>query len=115
MPKIVDKQLYEFVKNEADKIYKKSSAYKSGYIVKRYKQLGERYENDNQDKNLIRWFEEIWTDIGQKDYPVYRPTIRINNKTPVTVNEIDKKNLKNKIKLKQTVKGNFNLPKFKKK
>ena len=56
MHKIVDKQLYEFVKNEADKIYKKSSAYKSFYIVKRYKQLGERYENDNQDKNLMRWF-----------------------------------------------------------
>ena len=115
MPKIVDKQLYDFVKNEADKIYKKSSAYKSGYIVKRYKQLGGRYENDNQDKNLKRWFEEKWTDIGHKDYPVYRPTIRINNKTPVTVNEIDKKNLKNQIKLKQTLKGNFNLPKFKKK
>ena len=53
MPKIVDKQLYDFVKNEADKIYKKSSAYKSGYIVKRYKQLGGRYENDNQDKKMV--------------------------------------------------------------
>jgi hypothetical protein len=31
----------------ADKIYEKSSAYKSGYIVKKYKEMGGRYKDDN--------------------------------------------------------------------
>ena len=34
MPTPNNKKLYEEVKMLADKIYKKSSAYKSGYIVK---------------------------------------------------------------------------------
>ena len=40
MPIILDKELYNIVKLQADKIYKKSSAYKSMYIQKRYKELG---------------------------------------------------------------------------
>jgi hypothetical protein len=52
MPIIVDKDLYNYVKNEADKIYKKSSAYKSGYIVKKYKELGGRYKDDNKEKKI---------------------------------------------------------------
>ena len=115
MPIILDKDLYNYVKNEADKIYKKSSAYKSGYIVKRYKELGGRYKNDDKEKKLKRWFLEEWTDIGNKDYPVYRPTVRVNNRTPLTVNEIDKKNLKSQIKKKQIIKGEYNLSPFKQK
>jgi hypothetical protein len=115
MPIILDKHLYNLVKSEADLIYKKSSAYKSGYIVKRYKELGGRYQNDNKDKNLKRWFEEKWKDIGNKSYPVFRPTIKVNNKTPLTVNEIDKKNLQNQIKKKQIIKGDKNLKPFKEK
>ena len=37
MPIVVDTELYDLVKKHADEIYKKSSAYKSGYIVKTYK------------------------------------------------------------------------------
>ena len=98
MPIILDKDLYNYVKSEADKIYKKSSAYKSGYIVKRYKELGGRYKNDDKEKKLKRWFSEEWTDIGNKEYPVFRPTVRVNKNTPLTINEIDKRNLKNQIK-----------------
>ena len=86
MPIILDKDLYNYVKSEADKIYKKSSAYKSGYTVKRYKELGGRYKDDNKEKNLKRWFLEEWKDIGYKEYPVYRPTVRVNKNTPLTVN-----------------------------
>ena len=110
-----DQKLYEKAKQMADEIYKKPSAYKSGYIVKKYKELGGTYENDNKEKNLKRWFKEDWKDVGNKNYPVYRPTKRINSKTPLTVNEIDKKNLKEQIQLKQKVKGDQNLPAFKKK
>jgi len=115
MPIILDHQLYEKVKSEADQIYSKPSAYKSMYIVKTYKQRGGKYGEDGQEKNLDRWRKEKWTDIGQQDYPVYRPTKRINKNTPLTPNEIDPTNLKSQIKLKQVLKGEHNLPKFEKK
>ena len=37
MPIVIDKELYNLVKQHADEIYTKPSAYKSGYIVKTYK------------------------------------------------------------------------------
>ena len=114
MPIILDKKLYALAKQIADNVYQKSSAYKSGYIVKTYKELGGRYKDDKKQKKLNRWFKEDWKDIGYKDYPVYRPTIRINKNTPLTYDEIDKNQLKKQIKLKQKIKGNKNLPKFKK-
>jgi hypothetical protein len=113
MPTVLDQKLYDTVKAEADKIYNKSSAYKSGYIVKTYKARGGRYENDNKPRNLGRWFKEEWQDIGNKNYPVYRPTKRINKLTPLTVSEIDPTQAKKQIELKQKIKGNKNLPPFK--
>ena len=115
MPVVLDQKLYNSVKEKANMIYKKPSAYKSGYIVKTYKSLGGKYIDDNDSKNLKRWFKEKWTDVGNKSYPVYRPTIKINSHTPLTVKEIDKTNLKKQIYTKQIIKGNKNLPPFKKK
>ena len=40
MPKILNQKLYDDVKKEADKIYKKSSAFKSAFIIKSYKSRG---------------------------------------------------------------------------
>ena len=37
MPTPTDKKLYARVKKQADTVYSKPSAYKSGYIVKEYK------------------------------------------------------------------------------
>lgn len=113
IPKNID--LYNFVKKEANKVYSKSSAYKSGYIVRRYKELGGEYIDDNKPKNLQTWYSERWKDVGNQPYPVYRPTFRVNSKTPLLVKEINKDNLKKQIKLKQIIKGNKNLPPFKKK
>lgn len=112
MPIVLNKKLYEYVKKKADTVYKKPSAYKSGWIVKTYKDLGGKYENDHKKRNLSRWFKEKWTDIGNKDYPVYRPTKRINSHTPLTVNEIDPNQAKKQISLKQKIKGKHNLPPF---
>jgi len=112
MPVIVNQTLYNQVKDDADKLYKKPSAYKSGWIVKTYKERGGTYEDDNQKKNLQRWFKEQWGDIGGKDYPVYRPTKRITKDTPLTVDEIDPKQAKKQIALKQIIKGESNLPPF---
>ena len=115
MPKILNQKLYDDVKKEADKIYKKSSAFKSGWIVKTYKSRGGKYKDDNKPKNLKRWYQERWDDISGESYPVYRPFKRVNKQTPIIVSEIDPKNLKEQIKLKQKIKGDKNLPKFKKK
>lgn len=110
---IIDKVLYEKVKKQADTIYKKPSAYKSGYIVKQYKKQGGRYSGVKPvKKGLDRWFQEKWTDVGNKDYPVYRPTKRITKDTPLVVSEINKKNLQQQIILKQKIKGKKNLPPF---
>ncbi len=114
MPIVLDKKLYNRIKAEADKTYKKPSAYKSGWIVKQYKAAGGKYGDDNKPKNLQRWFKEEWGDIGDKEYPVYRPFKRINKSTPLTVQEIDPMQANEQINLKQKIKGKHNLPPFKK-
>ena len=113
MPVILDKKLYAQAVARADQIYKKSSAYRRGYIVELYMELGGRYASDHKIKPLARWFKEKWQDIGHREYPVYRPMIRVTKKTPLTYDEIDKRQLKKQIALKQIIKGNKNLPKFK--
>jgi hypothetical protein len=117
----IDKELYEKAKEIVYKQYTKPSAYRSGALVKLYKSMGGRYEDNNKkkEKPLERWFSEKWIDVNpnktKTSYPVYRPTKRINKDTPLTVDEIDKKDLQKQIKLKQKIKGNKNLPAFKKK
>jgi hypothetical protein len=114
MPIPANQKLYDEVKKYADTVYSKPSAYKSGFIVKTYKQRGGKYIDDNKIKPLERWFAEKWTDVGHKDYPVYRPTIRISKLTPLTAKEIDKRNLESQIALKQIIRGKYNLPPFQK-
>ena len=74
-------------------MYKKPSAYKSGFIVKKYEEMGGKYKDDNETKNFKRWFNEKWGDVGNKSNPVYRPSVRINSKTPLTTKEINRDNL----------------------
>ena len=105
-------ELYEEAKQIADATYKKPSAYKSGFIVKKYKELGGTYSGKKENKGINRWFKEEWKDVGKKDYPVYRPTKRITKDTPLTVQEIIPSNLKKQIDLKQIIKGDANLPPF---
>jgi len=113
MPTPLDMELYDAVKQRADEIYTKPSAYKSGYIVRTYKSLDGKYREDNEPKKLKRWYKERWEDVGDKDYPVYRPTVRVNKDTPLLASEIDPKNLKKQIETKQKIKGFKNLPPFK--
>jgi len=111
MAEPINKELYLEVKRYADMIYEKPSAYKSGFIVKTYKQRGGKYKGDGS-KPLARWFKEEWKDIGNKEYPVYRPTKRISKKTPLLPSEIDPVNLRKQIKKKQIIKGERNLEPF---
>jgi len=111
---IADGNLYEQVKQEANKVFNKPSAYKSGWIVKTYKQKGGEYIGKKPtNEGLDRWFKEDWKDIAGLDYPVYRPTKRITSETPLTPREIKPDNLKEQILLKQQIRGEQNLPPFK--
>ena len=109
----LDKKLYEKVKIMADEKYEKPSAYKSGWIVKKYKELGGTYSGTKTDEGLKEWFSADWKNVGDEDdYPTYRPTKRVSKKTPLTASEIDPTNLKKQIALKQVIKGKKNLPPF---
>lgn len=112
MPIIENQSLYDEVKKDADSKYKKHSAYKSMWIQKEYKKRGGTFKDDGKERTLERWESEKWQDVGGKDYPVYRPTKRISKATPLTVSEIDPKNLVKQVALKQVIKGEANLPAF---
>jgi len=112
MPIVDNPELYEKAKRIANKTYSKPSAYKSGFIVKTYKDMGGTYSDDKKPKNLKRWYREKWADVAGLDYPVYRPTKRVSSKTPLLPKEIDINNLIQQIILKQKIKGRHNLPPF---
>ena len=106
-------ELYKKAKAIADEKYDKPSAYKSGFIVKTYKELGGTYVDDNQPKDLKRWFKEDWINLAKQDeYPVLRPSKIVSSKTPLTVGELTPKQIKDQVKLKQKIKGTKNLPPF---
>ena len=119
MPIPTNPVLYEKVKKKIMKSYKKPSAFASGAIVKEYKQRGGTYVDDGNERKLERWFDENWVDVnpllGIEDdeaYPLFRPTIKVNERTPTLVQEIPIKRLKEQFKLKQKYKGKKNLPDF---
>jgi len=106
---VIDKKLY---KDTIAKIKKRvkvwPSAYASGQVVKEYKLAGGRYKNNNDESNLSRWYKEEWVNVCKrkndgtfekcgrkqsttKNYPYCRPLKKINESTPMTVNEIKKK------------------------
>ena len=100
-PQPKDQVLYDKIKKEMNTKYK-PSAYRSGLLVKKYKEEylkkhknSDAYTGNRNNSNLKRWFDEKWMNqngkVGyQKKDDVYRPTIRINNKTPTTFNELTK-------------------------
>lgn len=92
--------------------FPKWSAYASGFAAKIYKERGGKWEDDGKGRPLKRWFKEVWTDVGGKDYPVYRPTKRISKDTPLTASEVSPANLRKQTALKQILRGDKNLPAF---
>jgi hypothetical protein len=110
----VNMDLYNKLKQEIFMKNPINSAYRSGLLIKSYKDAGGTFKGEKPKTGLTRWFKENWKDIGRQEYPVYRPTKRISKDTPLTVKEIDPQDLKKKIKQKQKIKSDT-LPKFKKK
>lgn len=94
-----NKKLYESVKKEVYKKIPKHSAYRSGILVKTYKERGGTYIGKKKtDKGLSRWFKEKWeTTSGSKTYKkdddIFRPTKRITKETPTTYKELSKKQI----------------------
>jgi hypothetical protein len=119
MPIPTNQDLYDEVKEKIMTSYKKNSAFASGAIVKEYKRQGGKYKDDKKPRNLKRWFEEKWVDvnpvlgiINDSAYPVFRPTNKVNERTPTLLQNIPKDNLKKQYQLKQKYKGEKNLPPF---
>jgi hypothetical protein len=100
-----NKKLYETVKKEAKKRFRVwPSAYASGWLVKEYKRRGGTYgpAGSRNSSSLGRWYKEKWVDVchwpkkvscgrktsSWKSYPYCRPSVRVNKKTPRTVQEL---------------------------
>lgn len=106
-PKPVDMELYKKIKRNIYIKYPKHSAYRSGLMVKKYKEEFKKKYGKKEPytgkktklKGLGRWFAENWkSDTGKYRYTgkssVYRPTIRITKDTPLTFSELTQKEIK---------------------
>jgi hypothetical protein len=106
-PQPTNKALYEKVKKKVIAKNPKHSAYRSGQIVKQYKAAGGKYSGKKDSgKGLKRWFKEDWrTEKGKKTYKeggtIFRPTKRVNEKTPTTMKELTPAQKKKAIKEKK--------------
>ena len=94
MSEPTNKSLYERITAKVKKRIPKHSAYRSGQIVKEYKEAGGKYSGKKNDKKgLGRWFKEKWTNQRggsgyKKKGDIYRPTKRITKDTPATHKEL---------------------------
>lgn len=109
MPTPTDQSLYNKVKSMIYKKYPTHSAYRSGLLVKQYKDsFKQKYGisknpyigNKPKKSGLTRWFLENWkSNTGKYKYTskrsVYRPTKRITKNTPITFDELSPKELIN--------------------
>lgn len=101
--KIIDKELYKQIRKEYFKINKKNSAYRSLQLIKLYKEAGGRINTKLEKKSgLTQWLKEEWIEVvpyilfgekikcGDQNSPFIacRPFQRINEKTPITINEL---------------------------
>ena len=98
-PKPTNMTLYNKIKARVVKRIPKHSAYRSGIIVKEYKEAGGKYSGDKKKGSLGRWFKEDWKNQrGETGYKkkgdVYRPTKRVSKDTPKTFKELSKKEIK---------------------
>lgn len=108
MPVPRDQTLYNKIKKTIWKKIPKHSAYRSGVLVQTYKKIYSKkhgkkskpYIGKKQTKKgLRRWFKEDWRNqrgkVGYKfKSDIYRPTKRITKSTPITYNELTRKQIK---------------------
>ena len=109
-PEPTDFALYQRVK---DRVYQQNpthSAYRSGMVVRAYKHaFAEKHGSSRspyrasrrrrQSGGLARWFKERWVnqrgEVGYKyKSDVYRPSVRVNSRTPKTYRELSRSALR---------------------
>jgi len=109
--KFLNPKIYEKAKKIADEVYKRHSAYKSMFLVKKYKELGGKIsEEGERGSKLADWRQEQWLHVlpflkegkkevcgSTKEKKSCRPTRKINSKTPLTLNELIKIHGKKKL------------------
>ena len=102
--------IYKKARKIADETYERAGAYKNMFLVKKYKELGGSYKGQKTNR-LLRWRNEKWVSVA--DYldgksvvcgddkignNVCRPTLKIDSKTPITIQEVIKIHGKKKVK-----------------
>ena len=115
-PNVINKKLYirikEKIRKDVNKKKRRWGAYDSSRLVKLYKADGGKYKNSvKYDNKLNKWHQEKWVDAcawpkkkscgrTQKDIKnkvtYCRPSVIVNSKTPKTVQELSKKEIKNR-------------------
>lgn len=101
---VINKKLYKQIKKEADEKFKRpTSAYKSMWIVKTYKNRGGEYKGKKEGLTK-RWRDEEWIQVkpfiednkkiacgsDNRKNKVCRPLKRVNKETPITIKELQK-------------------------
>ena len=95
----IDKELYNTIKKKVWDMYEKPSAYRSAMLVRLYKEAGGTYSGKPDiNSGISKWMRERWVNVrGDTGYKfksdIYRPTIRINDKTPTTYQELTKEEI----------------------
>lgn len=64
MPTPLNKKLYEKIKKEVYANNPKHSAYRSMTLVKKYKDAGGKYKEDDMEKKLTKWLSENWSSVN---------------------------------------------------
>lgn len=108
-----DQKLYDNVKAKVYKDIPKHSAYRSGQIVKKYKEAYKKkhgntnaYSGNKAKGKLLKWFKEDWKNQRggtgyKKKGDVYRPTKKVDKTTPATFKELSKTQITNAMKEKK--------------
>ena len=97
----IDQKLYETVKEEAKKRFKRwPSAYGSAWLTKEYLRRGGRYASKSRKGGVKRWMKESWVQVSAglkgkmvacghgKHSKACRPSKRVSKHTHMTLDEV---------------------------
>jgi hypothetical protein len=126
MSEPVNKALYEKAKRMAtEKFTSPTGAYRSMWIVRKYKEMGGTYTRRKNSSKLERWRKEMWVDLqrpkkgggyercgepnNSNKYPLCRPSKTISQDTPRKYQDINKTSIEKAKQEKQKIKGSGNI------